>query len=298
MSKREFIARHSLIINKLRKGSATFQEISDYLKFESNFQGYNFDISKRTFQRDLEEIRSLYNIDIQYSYSQKAYFVNWELTNHNSERILEAFDIFNALNVTEKISNYIHFENRKSQGTENLYGILHAIKNTLQIKFKYHSFWKSEEVKCVEPYGLKEFRNRWYIVANDTKSKSIKTFSLDRLSDLEIIKKQFTKNHNFDINSHYKYSFGIMTPNSEKPTEVILSFDVFQGKYIKSLPLHTTQEILKEDETELVVKLKLFITQDFIMEILSYGDCVQVIKPKSLAEHFKTVYKNALKLYN
>jgi len=74
MSKRESIARYNLVIKKLRKHPASFAEISDYLSLESELQDYNFNVSKRTFQRDLEDIRSLYNIDIQFDFSRRADF--------------------------------------------------------------------------------------------------------------------------------------------------------------------------------------------------------------------------------
>jgi hypothetical protein len=52
--------RYSLIIKKLRKRETTFKEISDYLAFESELQDYDFNVSKRTFQRDVKDIFSLY----------------------------------------------------------------------------------------------------------------------------------------------------------------------------------------------------------------------------------------------
>ena len=137
MSKRESIARYNLIIKKLRKQSSSFSEISDYLAFESDLQEYNFNVSKRTFQRDIEDIRSVYNIDIQYDFSRKVYYIDFDEQPEINERILEAFDTFNALNITDRLSNYIHFEKRRPQGTENLYGLLHAIKNKVQISFSY-----------------------------------------------------------------------------------------------------------------------------------------------------------------
>jgi hypothetical protein len=51
-----------------------------------------------------------------------------------------------------------------------------------------------------------------------------------------------------------------------------LSFDDYQGKYIKSLPLHESQQTISDSENELQIKLKLYITHDFIMELLSYGE--------------------------
>lgn len=298
MSKRESIARYNLIIKKLRKHPSSFSEISDYLAFESDLQEYNFNVSKRTFQRDIVDIRSIYNIDIQYDFSRKVYFIDLDDQPDVNERILEAFDTFNALNISERLSNYIHFEKRRPQGTENLYGLLHAIQNKVQIKFSYQKFWDDEITRrTAEPYALKEYRNRWYVLANDLKDKKVKSFALDRLSELEITRKKFQLPNDFNVNEHFKYCFGIIGPNEQKPQEVILSFDPFQGKYIKTLPLHGSQVILKDNKDELLIRLTLFVTHDFFMEILSFGDNVKVIQPESLIAEVKKAYENALKLY-
>jgi predicted DNA-binding transcriptional regulator YafY len=99
------------------------------------------------------------------------------------------------------------------------------------------------------------------------------------------------------VNEHYKNCFGIISPNNQKLQEVVLSFTPFQGKYIKSLPLHETQEILKDNSDEVLVKLTLYVTLDFIMEILSFGDNVKVIAPDDLIEELKKTYQNALNQY-
>jgi predicted DNA-binding transcriptional regulator YafY len=298
MSKRESIARNNLIIKKLRKQPSSFSEISDYLAFESDLQEYNFYISKRTFQRDIDDIRSVYNIDIQYDFSRKVYFIDSDEQPEINERILEAFDTFNALNISDRLSNFIHFEKRRPQGTENLYGLLHAIKNKVQISFSYQKFWDENiSQRIAEPYALKEFENRWYVLAKDLNDKKVKSFALDRLSELDITKEKFQLPDDFNVNEHFKYCFGIISPNEDNPQEVILSFEPFQGKYIKTLPLHESQVILKDNDDELLIKLKLFVTHDFFMEILSFGDNVKVIKPDSLIADLKLAYENALKLY-
>ena len=298
MSKKESIARYSLIIKKLRKHPANFDEILDYLDRESELQEYDFRISKRTFQRDLNDIRTLYNIDIQYSKSKRAYYIDYDEQDEVSERILEAFDTFNALNISDRVSNHIHFEKRKPQGTENLHGFIHAIKNHLQIKFEYQKFWEDEPTtRNIEPYALKEFKNRWYVLAKDLKDNKIKSFALDRLSDLEISKNKFEKPADFDINQYYKYCFGIISPNDDNPKEIILSFTAYQGKYIKTLPLHESQEILIDNDEKLRIKLTLFLTHDFYMELLSYGDELKIIQPQELVEDIKSTLERTLKLY-
>ena len=298
MAQRETVGRYSLIINRLRKKPSTFQEISDYLKMESEIQSYRFEISKRTFQRDVQDIFSLYNIEIKYDSNLKAYKIVLNDEPETGMRILEAFDTFNALNISERLSDYVHFEKRRPAGTENLFGLLHAIRNRVQIKFEYHKFWEDQiSQRTVEPYALKEFKNRWYILAKDTNDSKIKSFALDRLSNLEITKRKFTFHANFNMEENYRYCFGIISPDEDAPHEIVLSFDPFQGKYIKSMPLHETQKVLIDNENELQIGLKLYLTHDFIMELLSFGSSMKVLQPQYLAEEIKEELKRALSNY-
>jgi predicted DNA-binding transcriptional regulator YafY len=120
---------------------------------------------------------------------------------------------------------------------------------------------------------------------------------LDRLTNLEISRRKFVFPTDFDINEHFKYCFGIISPNGLEAQEVILSFDPHEGKYIKSLPLHSSQEILQDNEEELLVRLTLVVTHDFLMEILSHGEYVKVVKPDKLVEDVKNAFRNALDQY-
>jgi predicted DNA-binding transcriptional regulator YafY len=273
-----------LILKKLRKSPSTFKDISDYLALESELQSYNYNVAFRTFQRDIKDIESLYNIEIRYDFSKKTYQIEYEGEPEANERILEAFDTFNALNITDGLSKYIHFEQRRPQGTENLYGLLHAIKNCKKINFEYKKFWEERSSKRnVEPLALKEFKSRWYLIANDLKDNRIKTFGLDRLTDLNITNQPFNY-PNFNIKEYFKYCFGIIRGVEGEPQQIILSYEPIQGKYIKSFPLHESQQIIIDNDDELRIKLYVYITHDLNMELLSYGNSLTVLEPKILVD--------------
>ena len=305
MSKRGYISRYLLILKKLKvKPYSTYEELQAYIENQFDYlqmQDDNLQIgfSKRTLQRDIKEIRNVFGIDIEYSKSQKGYIISQnENENMNFQRMMEAFDMFNSLNLAQDLTPFIHLEKRRPQGTENLYGLLHAIKNRLQIKFNYQKFWEEElSQRFVEPYALKEFKNRWYIMAKDSKDNNIKSFALDRLTNLEITNQTYQYPDNYSIEQSYRYCFGIISPNDEEPQDIILSFDPFQGKYIKTLPLHDTQQVLVDNDDEMKIKLKLCLTHDLVMELLSFGDNMKVIEPKSLADQIKQAHEKAYRQY-
>ena len=305
MSKRGYISRYLLILKKLKvKPYSTYEELQIYIENQFDFlqmqdDTLNVGFSKRTLQRDIKEIRNVFGIDIEYSKTNKGYYISQsETENMNFQRMIEAFDMFNSLNLAQDLTPFIHLEKRRPQGTENLYGLLHAIKNKLKIKFTYQKFWEEElSQRIVEPYALKEFKNRWYVLAKDSKDNNIKSFALDRLTNLEITTQHYQYPDNYSIEQSYRYCFGIISPNGSDPQDIILSFDPFQGKYIKTLPLHETQQVLVDNDKETRIKLKLCLTHDLVMELLSFGDNMKVIEPKAFADEIKQAHKNAFKQY-
>jgi len=305
MSKRGYISRYLLILRKLKaKPYSSYEDLQSYIENQFDYlkmqdDTLNVSCSKRTLQRDIREIRNIFGIDIEYSKSEKGYFVSQsEAENMNFQRRIEAFDIFNSLNLAQNFTQYIYLEKRKPQGTENLFGLLHAIKNKLQIRFSYQKFWEEDiSQRTADPYALKEFKNRWYMIAKDSKDNSIKTFALDRLTNMDISTKKYELPSNYSLEENFRYCFGIISPNDEEPQDIILSFDPVQGKYIKTLPLHESQQVLIDNEDEMQIKLKLCVTHDLLMELLSFGDSMKVIKPESLIKEIKTMHYNAFKQY-
>ncbi len=304
MSKRGYISRYLLIIKKIKaKPYSTFNELQQYIANQIEFlqtqdDALEIGFSQRTLQRDLKEIRNIFGIDIEYSKKDRGYFIaDNEAENMNFQRMIEAFDLFNSLNIAQDLKPFIQLEKRKPLGTENLYGILHAIKNKLIIKFNYCKFEDDILVyRTAQPYALKEFKSRWYLLANE--KEIIKNFALDRLTDLEITKQNFQYPKNFNIDELYQYCFGITNPINKEPEEIILSFNAYQANYIKTLPLHESQEVIMDNEDEVQIKLMLHINHELIMELLSFGDSVKILKPNILINEIRGIYKRAGKLYN
>lgn len=118
MSKRGYISRYLLILKKLKvKPYSTYEELQTYIENQFDYlqmqdDTLNIGFSKRTLQRDMKEIRNVFGIDIEYSKSNKGYYISQiETENMNFQRMIEAFDMFNSLNLAQDLMPFIHLEN-------------------------------------------------------------------------------------------------------------------------------------------------------------------------------------------
>ena len=295
MAKRDYILRYLFIIRKLRNSKkASFNDIVDFIEFEFSLIGDQQSISRRTFQRDLNEIRTIFNIDIQCN-SKGEYYIDEDENADFNNRILEGFDLFNALGSIQKKSSFVLLEERCSLGTEHIYGLLHAIQNCFIVKFTHTKYWEDKITKrSIKPFALKESKGRWYILSEDMGDKKIKTFGLDRITDLKITPKTFSIPMDFNPESYFKDCFGIITDETIAVEEIVLSFTEVQARYIRSFPLHHSQKEIEPINGEYTIQLKLRPSIDFIMELLSHGDMVRIVKPERLKEQVNGILKNAL----
>lgn len=299
MSKQVYIARNFLIINFLKRSKATWKEIEYHLETQSEIEGSDYYMSQRTFQRDIIEIRSLYDVDIQNDKSTGCYYIaeQEEILNTNSH-LLDSFNLYNALSLTNNYSEYIQFDSRTPKGTEHILPFLNAIKNKSVVEIEYHKFYESDsESVLFNPYLIKQFKSRWYAIGIKVENNEIRTYALDRIVKVDVKKKKFVASKEINLVSYFKNAFGIIAPNDVKPEKVIFTLNKEQANYITTFPLHDTQKVIKSNESHVTFEINVFITYDLVMEFLSYGDEVLVESPKSLIKELKKMYSNSLAKY-
>ena len=305
MAKKEQMLRLKFIEEFLRRRKekgASYEEIKDYLERKYEEKGIldeKLKFTKRTFLRDKEAILEVFLINISYRRSNNTYAIEYDEIDEYHEDVFDNLLLVEAYREVKGKKNVMFFEQRKSRGLHWLNGLVHSITHLQVISLNYTKFWEGvSHKKTLEPYALKEFRNRWYLLANEKDGKDffLKTFGLDRITDLEISNSTF-KSEKIDIEKYFINSFGIIYGDNEQPEEIVLSFDAEQGQYIKTLPIHHSQKVLIDNDKEYRIQLTLFPTYDLEREILSHGERVKIISPKSFRDHLQNELKNMLKNY-
>ncbi|VDH15158.1 Uncharacterised protein [Algoriella xinjiangensis] len=304
MSKQGYIARYFNIVRKLsQKKYCSYEELENFLEREFEMlqiqdDTLEFNFSKRTLQRDIREIRNILGIDIMYSRSQRGYYIIQD--DYSSDlflKTLEEINSFSALKLTNSLESIVYLEKRKPKRAEFLPDIVQAIQQKKKIEFHYQKFGEMDEtIRKVSPVAIREFNNRWYLIADDR--GIVKNFGLERMNKVSILKDKIDENIVFNYDDKYKYSFGIIVPSTEKPEKIVLSVTKKQAAYLESLPLHESQEVLGTNNDEVLIGLELFLTEDFISEILSMSRSVTVIEPKKLKDRISEILKEILLKYN
>ena len=180
-------------------------------------------------------------------------------------------------------------------GIELIADILDAIAKKRILIVDYQKFDDKIKVHKVKPILLKEDKKLWYILGINLEKGSLITLALDRIVDVVITNDEFNEIA-FSSEEHFKYSFGITVTN-EEPIEVIIEFNSEQGNYLKTLPIHNTQETLEDNDEKLTIKVLVKPSYEFYSKILSYGNTATIISPQSLKNHFKSILIAAVSNY-
>lgn len=288
MSKLIYFKRYLYVIERLRSNPCSFIELHEYVmrKLEQDDIDTAFEYAIRTFERDKKDIETLFGIVIQYNRKDKTYFIDEDVIEDQSVvRMIDAFSIHQALQEGNKLSPSVFLEKRKSLGTEHIHGIIHAIQNLHFLKFTHQKHWDDFSTqRVVKPIAIKESQQRWYLVAVDKKDDKVKTFGLDRISNLKITDTKF-KPIPYNVEKEFQHAFGVETYAAAE--KVVLQFSNKQGNYIKTFPLHESQRIVEETRDIIILEIYIHTTNDIVMELLKYGNDVKVLSPNSLIATIK-----------
>jgi len=295
MAFNQVFTRQYLIVERLQRGNCTLAELKNYLINKNKIYRFDFDVSSRTLQRDFDAILTHFGIEIFCNKSDNTYTIISDWQNEKTLALIDALNTIQTLQNADLSAKYILFDKRETKGNEFLNIILNAIKSNKKIRFKHQKYWEDiETTRIVEPYFLKQFKYRWYLVAIE--NEKLKTFGLDRILEIEIIREKFVRDKTINYDDLMKNFLGVITlPNT--PEIVRLKVDEFKAKYIKSQPIHSSQQIIDEAKNHAIIELYVCVTEELINEILSYGEDIEVLKPLRLRKLIKEKLKLSLKNY-
>lgn len=154
------------------------------------------------------------------------------------------FDRVHAAGVSGESNQFVQFEQApRTLGTEHMATLMSGIGERRVVRFAYRKFnagGTEESARALEPYLLKEYRNRWYVIGKPEGSRDVRTFALDRMHNVVLDDARFLRDLAFDADRYFKNSLGI-TSGSGGVAEYEWAAAPLLSHYLDSQPLHGSQ---------------------------------------------------------
>jgi predicted DNA-binding transcriptional regulator YafY len=287
-------------------------------------------VSVSTIEKDLNAMRNEFDAPIKYSRTQHGYYYadpNYSLegiplsageleslraaastfSHFKNVSLFQQFGsaidkLITRINTEHRIRNsdrlLIQFEEApSSKGVEHLELLVEAAHSRRSVTFKHRKFTEeSSTFYKVNPYMLKEYRNRWYLIGWSHNAMAMRTFGLDRIESVELTNDLFDHDPAFNAEDLFRYSVGITTSGG-RPQTIEFEASETLSKYLITQPIHETQEIISRNDGRCTFSLHVLITSELLITLLGYGHSLKVTKPAQLIDLMKDEIRQMGDLY-
>ncbi len=182
-------------------------------------------------------------------------------------------------------------------GEKFLSTVVEAMRDHCLLKMTYQSFTKPAPMTYnIAPYCLKMFKQRWYVLAYSPGKQRTLIYSLDRVKALEPTDEHYTMPKDFDAEYYFRDTYGV-SGMEDKPQVVEIKIEAFQANFLRTLPLHPSQEEIERQEQYSIFRFNVVPTFEFTQELRKHGSVLEVLKPKWLRNDFRKDLEYQLSKY-
>lgn len=303
------------------------KQLEEFCNRELEIRGESPITSRTTIHNDLTEISNKYRITIDtkrkgrtiyYKYRDSSFSIfSRELSSEDRDRMIQAMELLRkfqgmpqfewveemearfstTLYSNAETNPIVGFEDSSyNKGMQHFTPLIQVIKEKIAIELTYKSFrMKEEQTFVVSPYYLKQYNNRWYLLAKRSEYEKIGNYALDRIVSFRNAGAPYEE-CDIDFDEYFEDVIGVTVPEEDsEPVELWLSTD--QLNYVETKPLHGSQKVIYRDENGGIVKYDLKLNYELEQKILSFGEKAKVLSPGDLQDRIKTRVTECLKKY-
>ncbi len=251
-------------------------------------------MSRSTFNRHRDEIEEIFDVIIQCDDNNCYYIEDNDMLRNDTVQqwMLSTLTVSNIVGEARSLHNRILLENIPTDG-ESLRQVVEAMQLSVKVKITYRRYGGSaDSVFEIEPYCIKLFRRRWYLLCHN--AKGFMVLSFDRMTSLEITDETFEIDASFNAEAYFSEYFGVMSNDRIPLQRLVLRAFGNERFSMKDLPLHHSQKIVEEADDHIDYELTLRPTSDFLAYMLSRGRWLKVIEPEDVAQQIQKLHEEAI----
>ena len=218
--------------------------------------------------------------------------------NNHREAIEAIFGI--VIKCDRRTNKYsINYPENIPSGQIHLTGIISAMKDDRTLEIFYRKYGEEEgEMFHVDPYGIKEYQRRWYLLGYCHERGAERVYALDRITSLTATGWTFKMPRDYDIDDLYSQTIGIYQDGKTEPESIYLKVTEHEANFLRDLPLHPSQfEIGPEGEGYVKFRIRVIPNEDLLMELKRLGSEVEILSPLSLRKRMAEELQEAANKY-
>lgn len=295
------------LVNTIKRARRiSFAEIQE--KWLDTEMSGGVEFARSTFNRHKDAIQDIFgiNIDCDRKGGYKYYIANEKVLREDTVQncIVSTMSVNDVISDSKALHDRIVLQQIPCD--EYLETFINAMKRKVRVEVKYRRY-ESDNVTEVdfEPYCLKLFNQRWYVLAHfhrdATPEKEERdyygVYSFDRMQEVSLTNVKFEVRDDFDAQDYFSECFGVFASESTPAERIVLRAYNKQRYYLNDLPLHHSQKVIGRGENYTDFEYYIRPTIDFCGHILSLANQLKVICPQSLADRIRQMAMDTLEMY-
>ena len=177
-----------------------------------------------------------------------------------------------------------------STSVECLIRAASAIRTAKRIRFAYQSHDGAASHRQIEPYAVMHTDGRWYLIGHCLSRKALRTFRLDRVSDLEVCAAGFRRPAGFDARRYLEERMPFI--QSDYQIDVWIDMPIAEAKRMFA-PMRVVAE---EHEGGTRLRCGRDRLEMFAAMLLSMGRRIVVHSPAEMRETFRRLARRAMEI--
>jgi predicted DNA-binding transcriptional regulator YafY len=285
------------------------------------------DLSTETIRKDMEHMRESqpngFEAPIKYHPTNRGYYYTdpdysidkISLSADDVDTLKESIDLIKSIGgsrVSEKFNNAIEkilstvleefpegdskqvflqtMLPPKSRGFEHFDLFYYACRKKIPVSIIHYNYQKRIfNSLTIHPILIKEFENKWYIIAYSENHSEVRTFGLDRIFDPLLLKKKFINVEKNVLEKATSSYYGVLPIANQEKQTIKISISDLVTNYFEAYPIHESQQISKEPNGFSIISFYLIPTMELTRLFLSYGKDIKIIEPSWLIDYTKTL---------
>lgn len=288
-------------------------------------------VARRTVEKDIEDLRLRYSIKLidklylghkkLYRYEDTSFSLMNKLLADGELEQMMLTNVLDTLRLYDDMPQYkwlyvfmqqrmngmkaenaqaIEFQNNPDLlGMDNFGVLLDAILNKTPLCITYQAYNKPPQDYHISPYLLKQFNDRWFLIANTDGYDNLSNFAIDRIHEVVPINITY-RPVGLDLAEYFEDIIGVTRSDHKPVEEVLIRISKKRYSFVETKPLHASQRPIHEmwTDTHRVIKLRVQINNELEAAILALGNDAEVLAPLHFREQIFAKIRDLFDVYS